>query len=260
MKLKTILLLATAIVGTCLTSCNNKANPTSNKQEVKLDALTDGTIVVLYYQLNDEEFYIPFVRVGDTYQLLEDYWLTRAGEGEDSQKYDITLVHDKSKSYITFYVKEKATGNLVLTAVYDIKSSTLEATAGNKTYKITNVKLDVFGKSDTTLAAALVKGSKVVISVKFYGKTTVFTFINDGNFACSITGNDVDDFQGSSLKLDGSTLKFHAVNWNDPDCELEIHFFPEKNTWKFWTVHNAAYDSHTISVNGTDITTKLKKE
>lgn len=260
MKLKTILLLATAIVGTCLTSCNNKANPTSNKQEVKLDALTDGTIVVLSFQVNGEDFYVPFVKDGDTYLLLEDYLLTRAGEQEAPEnKYEITMVHDKAKSFITFYVKEKATGNLVLTAVYDIKTSTLESTVGNKTYKVTNIKLDVSGDSGT-LSAALVKGSKVVISVKFYGKTTVFTFINDGNFACSITGNDVDDFQGSSLKLDGSTLKFHAVNWNDPDCELEIHFFPEKNTWKFWTVHNVAYDSHTISVNGTDITTKLKKE
>jgi len=259
MKLKTILLLAIAIVGSCLASCN-KNNP--NEQEVKLDTLTDGTLVVLSFQVNGEDCYVPFVRVGDTYQLLEEYLLTRAGEPEASEKnYDITMVHDKAKSLLTFYVKEKASGKLVLTAVYDIKSSTLEATAGDKTYKVTNVKLDVSGDSGT-LAAALVKGSKVVISVKYYSNNApvVFTFINDGNFACSITGKDADDFQGSSLKLDGSTLKFHAVNWNDPDSELEIHFFTEKNTWKFWTVHNDAYDSHTISVNGTDITSKLTQE
>lgn len=257
MKLKTILLLATVIVGCCLISCS-KANPI--EQEVKLDALADGTIVVLSFEVNGEDIYVPFVRVGDTYQLLEDYLLTRAGESEAPEnKYDIVMVHDKATFLITFYVKEKATGKLVLTAVYDIKSSTLEATEGNKTYRVTNIKLEAFGDSGT-LAAALVKGSKVVITVKFYGKATVFTFINDGAFACSISGADVEEFQGSSLKQDGSTLKFHAVNWNDPDSELEIHFFTEKNTWKFWTVHNAAYDSHTISVNGTDITSKLTKE
>jgi len=259
MKLKTILLLAIAIVGCCLTSCSNKDNPT--EQEVKLDALMDGTIVVLSFQVNGEDFNVPFVKVDDTYQLLEDYLLTRAGESEASEKdYDITMVHDKAKSLLTFYVREKATGKLVLTAVYDIKNSTLEATAGDKTYKVTNLKLDVSGDSGT-LAAALVKGSKVVISVKYYTNTpTVFTFINDGNFACSITGKDADEFQGSYMKLDGSTLKFHAVNWNDPDSELEIHFFPEKNTWKYWTVHHDAYNSHTISVNGTDITSKLTQE
>lgn len=256
MKLKTILLLAIVIVGSCLISCN-KNNP--HEQEVKLDALTDGTLVVLSFQVNGEDVYVPFVKVGNTYQLLEDYLLTRAGETEAPEnKYDIVMVHDKSKSFLTFYVKEKASGNLVLTAVYDINSSTLEATVGNKTYKVTNIKLDVSGDA-ATLASALVKGSKVVISVKFYGKTTIFTFINDGAFACSVTGNDAELFQ-ASLKLDGSTLKFHAVNWYDPDSELEIHFFPEKNTWKFWTVHNDAYDSHTISVNGTDITSKLTKE
>ena len=254
MKLKTILLLAIAIVGTCLTSCN-KNNP--NEQEVKLDTLADGTIVVLSFQVNEEDFYVPFVKVGDTYQLLEEYLLTRAGEPEaPEKKYDIMMVHDKSKSFLTFYVREKASGNLVLTAVYDIKTSTLEATVGNKMYKVTNIKLDVSGG---TLAAALIKGSKVVISVKFYGKVTVFTFINDGVFACSITGQDAEEFQGSSLKQDGSTLIFSAENWNDPDSNLKIHFYTDKNTYKFMTVHHDAYDSHTISVNGTDITSKLTK-
>ena len=256
MKLKTILLLAIAIVGTCLTSCN-KINP--NKQDVALDTLMDGTIVFFLFQLNDEDFYVPFVRVGDTYLLMDDSW-TRAGEQEPSEKnYDITMVHDKANALLTFYVREKASSNLVLTAVYDIKNSTLEATSGNEKYRVTNFKLEVFGDSGT-LAAARVKGSKVVISVKFYGNTTVFTFINDGNFACSITGKDAEEFQGSSLKQDGSTLIFSAENWNDPDSNLKIHFYTEKNTYKYMTVHHDAYDSHTISVNGTDITSKLTQE
>ena len=41
---------------------------------------------------------------------------------------------------------------------------------------------------------------------------------------------------------------------------LKIHFNTEKNTYKFMTVTHSAYDSHTISVNGTDITSTLTKE
>lgn len=258
MKLKTILLFATIIVGSCLSSCNNKVTPTPDKQEVKLDALMDGTLVVLSFQVDGEDFYVPFVKVGDTYQLLEDY-ATRAGEPENSDKYYIMIEHDKVNSLLKFYVREKATHNLVATAVYDIKESTLEVTAGNKKYKVTNIKLDVSGDSGT-LAAALVKGSKVEISVRYYSNPpTVFTFINDGIFACSITGKDAEYFQ-ASMKLDGSTLIFSAENWDYPDCDLKIHFYTGTNTYKYMTVRHDAYDSHTISVNGTDITSNLKEE
>jgi hypothetical protein len=264
--MKKFLLLATVIVGSCLTSCTNKiALP---EQEATLDALMDGTIVVLSFQLNGEDFYVPFVRVGDTYQLLyED--LTRAGEPELSEEdCDITMEHDKTNSILKFYVREKKTSDLVLTAIFDIKQSTLEVIPGNSKYEVTNTKIAVSGIEiakllnghSGTLADALVKGSEVVISVKFYGQATVFTFINEGHFTCSITGRDAEEFKGSSLKLDGSTLIFSAKNWYDSDSNLKIHFYPEKNTYKYMTVRHDAYDSHTISVNGIDITSKLTKE
>lgn len=265
MKLKTILLLATIIVGCCLTSCTNNFTPA--EPEVTLDALMDGTIVVLSFQVNGEDLYIPFVRVGDTYQLLYEY-LTRAGEPELSEEdCEITIEHDKTNSLLKFHVWEKKTSDLVLTAIFDIKQSTLEVISGNSKYEVTNTKMAVSGVDianllnghSGTLADALVKGSKVVISVKFYGQATVFTFINDGHFTCSITGRDAEEFQGS-LKLDGSTLIFSAENWYDYDSNLKIHFYPEKNTYKFMTVRHDAYDSHTISVNGIDITSDLTKE
>ena len=266
MKLKTILWLAAVIVGSCLISCTQKNTPT--EPETTLDALMDGTIVVLTFQVNGEDFYVPFVRVDDTYRLLDDDG-TRAGNPELSEKdCDITIEHDKANSRLKFYVRERKTSDLVLTAIFDIKQSTLDVIAGNARYNVTNMKMAVSGVEiatllkgkSGTLADALVKGSKVVISVKFYGRTTVFTFINDGLFACSITGSDVEEFQGSSLKLDGSTLIFSAENWNDPDSNLKIHFNTEKNTYKFMTVIHSAYDSHTISVNGIDITSTLTKE
>ncbi|MBP5397960.1 MAG: hypothetical protein J6Y32_04970 [Bacteroidales bacterium] len=271
--MKKLMLAAVLICGlmttaSLLTSCTDKIAPTPNDPELTLDALMDGTIVVLSFQVNGEEFSVPFVRVGDTYQLMDDY-LTRTGEPEASEKaYDIAMEHDKAKSLLTFYVREKATGNLALTAVYDIHNNTLDATSSDSKYKVTNLKISVSNVdlanllkgNSGTLADALVKGSKVVISVKFYGNTTDFTFINDGVFACSVTGRDAEEFQGSSLKLDGSTLIFSAENWNDPDSNLKIHFYTEKNTYKFMTVTHAAYDSHTISVNGIDITSKLTKE
>lgn len=265
MKLRTILLLVIVIVGSCLSSCSNKDNP--KEPEVTLDALMDGTIMVLSFQVNDEDFYIPFVRVGDTYQLWDES-LTRADEATITEKdCEITMVHDKANSLLTFYVREKKTSDLVFTAVVDIKRSTVEIIGGDAKYKVTNVKVEVSnvelnnllnGNSDS-LAAALVKGSKVVISCKFYGKETVFTFVNEGHFTCTVTGKDAGDFQGS-LKLDGSTLIFNAENWNDFDCNLKIHFYTGKNTYKFMTVTHDAYDSHTISVNGTDITSKLTQE
>lgn len=265
MKLKTLLLIAMVLVGNCLTSCN-KNNP--NGQEATLDALMDGTIVVLSFQLDGEDYYVPFIRVGNTYELAYDY-LTRAGEPALSEKdCDITMEHDKANSLLKFYVRDKKTSDLVFTAIFDIKQSTLEVISGNDKYKVTNIKMEVSNVDienllkggSGTLAAALVKGSKVVISVKYYSnEPTVFTFINDGIFACSITGKDAEYFQ-ASLKLDGTTLIFNAENWYYPDCNLNIHFNTEKNTYKYWTVIHDAYNSHTISVNGTDITSTLKEE
>lgn len=273
-------LVATIFGGSCLTSCNNvDDNPVAPEPEVTLeDALKDGTIVVLTFNVNDEDFYVAFVRVGDTYELLDydkvnaaDFAMTRADEPTITEKdCEFTMEHDKANKLIKFTVKEKKTSDLVLTAIFDVKESTMEVIPGDSRFKVTGVKMKVSNVEITkqlkdksegvTLADALVKGAKVVISYKWYSSTTLFTFTNKGGtFSCDITGDNADVFTGS-LKSEGSVLTFSAENWTDSECNFAIKFNAGDNTFKFWTIRHEVYKSHTISVNGTDITAKLKEE
>ena len=89
---------------------------------------------------------------------------------------------------------------------------------------------------------------------------TLFTFINEGGtFSCKITGDSPDTFEGGSLRSEGNLLRFSAINY-DPYCTLKIDFNTVTNTYKFFTVFHDNYDSFKISVNGTDITSKVKVE
>ena len=267
-----MLLIATIISGSCLTACSNNDNPA--EPEVTLeDALKNGTIVVLTFNINGEDFYVAFVRVGDTYELLGyDKALTRADEPTITEKdCDFSMVHDKDNNLIRFTVKEKKTSDLVLTAIFDVKESTMEVIPGDPKYKVTGVKMKVSNVEITnllkdvsdgvTLADALVKGSKVVITYKWDNNTTVFTFINKGGgtFSCDINGPETE-YVKASLTLEGGTLFFSAKDWTASDFDLEIKFNVANNSYKFWTITHDTYRSHTISVNGVDITDKLTRE
>ena len=270
-----MLLLAIVMGGSCLTSCGKEENPV--KSEVTLqDALNDGTIVAFTFEVNGEEFYVAFVRVGDTYELL-DYGKaqTRGDEPTITEKdCDFTMEHDKANNVIKLTVKEKATSNLVLTAFIDLNESTIEVVPGDPKYKVTGMKMKVSNTEMTqllkekgegvTLTDALVKGAKVEIVYKWdNSNTTTFTFTNEGGtFSCAITGDNADIFN-SFLKLEGNELFFSAKEkgwFASGECNLEIKFNIVKNTYKFWTVTHDVYNSHTISINGTDITKTLKKE
>jgi hypothetical protein len=268
-----MLLIATIISGSCLTACSNNDNPA--EPEVTLeDALKNGTIVVLTFNINGEDFYVAFVRVGDTYELLGyDKALTRADEPAITEKdCDFSMVHDKDNNLIKFTVKEKKTSDLVLTAIIDIKESTMEVIPGDPKYKVTGVKMKVSNVEITnllkekgegvTLADALVKGAKVEVAYYWGGskEPTLFTFINEGGtFSCKITGDSPDTFERGSLSSEGNLLRFSAINY-DPYCTLKIDFNTVTNTYKFFTVFHDNYDSFKISVNGTDITSKVTME
>ena len=65
-KMKILLTMTLLALSMGLTGCNDAAgvpdNPT--QPEVTLeDALKDGTIVAMAFELNGEEFYVAFVRV-----------------------------------------------------------------------------------------------------------------------------------------------------------------------------------------------------
>ena len=69
-KLKLWVLAATLVCGaSVLTSCTNDTgdNPVTPDEHIVTleDALNDGTIVAFTFSVNDEEFYVAFVRVGD---------------------------------------------------------------------------------------------------------------------------------------------------------------------------------------------------
>ena len=276
-KMKKLLTMTLLALSMGLTGCNDAAgvpdNPT--QPEVTLeDALKDGTIVAMAFELNGEEFYVAFVRVGDTYELLDlDKALTRAEEPTITEKdCDFTMVHNKANNVINFTVKEKKTSDLVLTAIIDINTSTMEVIPGDPKFKVTGVKMKVSNVEITnllkekgegvTLTDALVKGAKVEIVYKWEDTSTIFTFTNEGGkFSCVISGPTTKDISGS-LKIDGNELFFSAkdTSWLSPEFDLEIKFNYVKNTFKFWTIKHDIYKSHTISVNGTDITSKLTKE
>ena len=276
-KMKKLLTMTLLALSMGLTGCNDAAgvpdNPT--QPEVTLeDALKDGTIVAMAFELNGEEFYVAFVRVGDTYELLDlDKALTRAEEPTITEKdCDFTMVHDKANNVINFTVKEKKTSDLVLTAIIDINTSTMEVIPGDPKFKVTGVKMKVSNVEITnllkekgegvTLADALVKGAKVEVAYYWGGskEPTLFTFINEGGtFSCKITGNSPDSFERGSLKSEGNLLRFSAINY-DPYCTLKIDFNTVTNTYKFFTVFHDNYDSFKISVNGTDITSKVTME
>ena len=270
-----MLLIATVISGSCLTSCNSDDNNAKSEMTLE-DALKNETIVALTFNVNGEDYYVAFVRVGDTYELL-DYdkvaW-TRGDEPAISEKNcDFSMEHDKANNLLKFYVNEKKTSKLIFAAIFDIKESTMEVIPGDPKYKVTGVKMKVSDVEITnllkekgegvTLADALVKGAKVEVAYYWEGskEPTLFTFTNEGGtFSCKVTGYKDDTFAKGSLRSEGNLLRFSAINYVDFECSLEIDFNVVAKSYKFFTVFHDYYDSFKISVNGTDITSTLTKE
>lgn len=267
-----LLLMTIVIGGSSLSSCAKDDNPA--EPEVTLeDALKDGTIVAFTFNLNGEEFYVAFLRVGDTYELLDvDRVAWTRGDDPVIAAEDCTFLmeQDKANGLLRFYVNEKKTSKLIFTAILDINQSTVEVIPGDSDIKVTGFKMKVSNVEITnllkdvsdgvTLADALVKGAKVVITYKWNNNTTVFTFINNGGtFSCDINGPDTE-YVRASLTSEGGILFFSAKDWTASDFDLEIKFNVVNNSYKFWTITHDTYQSHTISVNGVDITKKLTRE
>lgn len=272
--LAAILICGASVLTSCTSDTgDNPVNPDEYMVTLE-DALKDGTIVAFTFNLNGEDFYVAFVRVGDTYELL-DYGNAQTRGDEPTIKEEdceFTMEHDKANNVIKFTVKDKNTSDLVLTAFIDLNECTIEVIPGDPKYKVTGVKMKVSNTDITqllkekgegvTLVDALVKGAKVEIVYKWSDGTTTFTFTNEGGtFSCAITGDEAEIFN-SFLRQEGNELFFSAKdkNWWSTDSNLEIKFNIVKNTFRFWTVTHDVYNSHTISVNGTDITSTLKKE
>ena len=141
-----------------------------------------------------------------------------------------------------------------------VKMGTKVTINAKQGYKFRKVEVKKGGAA-AALSPALENGATVVINYVFNNyPPTVFTFTNNnGTYSCNITGTEASNFTGS-LTLNGSTLTFSAVTSRKPDnINLTIDFDTASDTYSF-TKKGNYYNSHTVSVNGTDITSQLTEE
>ena len=184
---------------TMLTACSEDDNPVNNEVTLE-EALNDGTIVVLTFNVNGEDFYVAFVRVGDTYELLDyDKVLTRSDEPTITEKdCEYTMEHDKANNVIKFTVKEKKTSDLVLIAIFDVKESTMEVITGDPKYKVTGVKMKVSNVEITHLLKEKGEGAgDWTVSVSGTYTYTGSAIVPDAGNITVKTATDVDIAAGN---------------------------------------------------------------
>ena len=135
-----------------------------------------------------------------------------------------------------------------------VKMGTEVKVKANTGYKFR--KVEVKKKASTpTLKDALADGATVVINCVWDAETT-FTYTNNGgNYTGSTTGYEAAYF-ANGMSKDGTTLKFTASNLDLPQANVSIDFFTDSNEYYF-NSKGVAFESFTISVNGTDITSQL---
>jgi hypothetical protein len=153
MKKKMLWVFAAILVcgASLFASCSNNDDDKGIPEVTLENALYEGTIVTLTFNLNGVDYDVNFLRTGDTF-LLMDPNASRAAENTLSEKdFNFTMEHDKDKGLITFIVKEKKTSNHVLTAFIDIKQSTLEVVPGDSQIQVTGFKMKISNVEITKL-------------------------------------------------------------------------------------------------------------
>ena len=149
-----------------------------------------------------------------------------------------------------------ANGSKTLTFSAADKSGATVAGAHTETLTFT---IAVEDSVESALAPALENGATMVVAYKWNEyNTTTFTFTNNnGTYSCNVGGSSASDFSGS-LTLNGTTLALSITNSFESDINLAINFDTTNDTYSFVTKDNSGwYTSHTVSVNGTDITSQL---
>ena len=179
-----------------------------------------------------------------------------------SDEFELTFddVNFKTNQNITVKVGD-ADKTLDQDGKLSVKAGQTVTLTAKQGYKFRSVEAKKAGAAATALSPALENGATVVINYVFNNyPPTVFTFTNNnGTYSCNITGQEASNFTGS-LTLNGSTLTFSAVTSRKPDnINLTIDFDTASDTYSF-TKKGNYYNSHTVSVNGTDITSQLTEE
>ena len=178
-----------------------------------------------------------------------------------SDEFELTFddVNFKTNQNITVKVGD-ADKTLDQDGKLSVKAGQTVTLTAKQGYKFRSVEAKKAGAA-TALSPALENGATVVINYVFNNyPPTVFTFTNNnGTYSCNITGQEASNFTGS-LTLNGSTLTFSAVTSRKPDnINLTIDFDTASDTYSF-TKKGNYYNSHTVSVNGTDITSQLTEK
>ena len=98
----------------------------------------------------------------------------------------------------------------------------------------------------------------MVINYTWMGtNVTTFTYTNNGGtYTGNTTGVDAEYFD-NSISIDGTTLKFGAINPDITDAFVGIEFDTDTN--EYAVIKGSLFTSFTISVNGTDLTSQLTK-
>ena len=129
--------------------------------------------------------------------------------------------------------------------------------AGEHTETLT-FGISVEDSFESVLAPVLENGATMVIAYRWNDyNTTTFTFTNNnGTYSCNVGGDETQDFSGS-LTLNATTLALSITNSvMSSRINLAISFDTTNDTYSFVT-KGSWYNSHTVSVNGTNITDKL---
>ena len=189
------------------------------------------------------------------YTTTGNAFTAKTESGNSSASYQINGGDVKVGDVVASLDKDTLSADLTFS-----RTETTKPTYAGKHSEVLTFGIAVEDSFESVLAPALENDATVVIAYRWNNSrnTTTFTFTNnDGTYSCNVGGSSASDFSGS-LTLNGTTLALSITNGFEPDINLAISFDTTNDTYSFVT-KGSWYSSHTVSVNGTDITSRLTK-
>lgn len=187
------------------------------------------------------------------YTTTGNAFTAKTASGNSSASYQINGGNVKVGDVVASLDKDTLSADLTFS-----RTTTIAPTYAGTHSEVLTFNIAVEDSFESVLAPALENGATVVIAYRWNGyNTTTFTFTNNGGtYSCNVGGDEASDFSGS-LTLNGTTLALSITNSvMSSRINLAISFDTTNDTYSFVT-KGSWYNSHTVSVNGTNITDKL---
>lgn len=187
------------------------------------------------------------------YTTTGNAFTAKTASGNSSASYQINGGNVKVGDVVASLDKDTLSADLTFS-----RTTTIAPTYAGTHSEVLTFGISVEDSVEDALAPVLENGATMVVAYKWNGyNTTTFTFTNNnGTYSCNIGGDEPQDFSGS-LTLNGTTLALSITNSvMSSRINLAISFDTTNDTYSFVT-KGSWYNSHTVSVNGTDITDKL---